>query len=113
MGEAQFSAMVLMAVLTITLTVLLPRKVSGDQMLNRSRWMMAGGTALMSIQFLLQYLLKLRMMGVTQAVMVNLLFLFPVPGCSHFLFSICSTKAKYVEASGGMVLSPGLLSSSY
>ena len=42
MGEAQYSAMVLMAVLTITLSVLLPRKVSGDQMLNRSRWMMAG-----------------------------------------------------------------------
>lgn len=84
MGEAQFSAMVLMAVLTITLSVLLPRKVSGDQMLNRSRWMMAGGTALMSIQFLLQYLLKLRMMGVTQAVMVNLLFFIP---CS-WLFTL-------------------------
>ncbi len=77
MREMQFSAMVLMTLLTVTLIVLLPRQVALNKVLNRSRWLMAAGTALMAIQFLLQYFLRLREMGVTQSVMINLLFFIP------------------------------------
>ena len=45
---------------------------------------MAAGTGLISLQFLLQYIIGFRQMGVTQAVMWNLLFFIP---CS-WLFSI-------------------------
>lgn len=84
MTEMQFSAMVLMSLLAVTLIVLLPRRVMTEPVLNRSRWLMVGGTALVAVQFLLQYTFGFRQMGVTQAVMVNLLFFVP---CSC-LFSL-------------------------
>lgn len=86
MGEMQFCAMVLMTLLTMTLIVLMPRKIYADKVLDRSRWLMTMGTALMAMQFLLQYLFDFRDMGVTQAVMVNLLFF--VPCSSLFTISI-------------------------
>ena len=77
MTEMQFSAMVLMSLLSVTLIVLLPRRVMTESVLNRSRWLMVGGTSLVAVQFLLQYTFGFRQMGVTQAVMVNLLFFVP------------------------------------
>lgn len=77
MEEMQFTAMVLMSMLTLTLVFLLPRRAEGDWSFVRSRWLMAGGTALLAIQFLLQYVFGFRKMGVTQAVMINLLFFIP------------------------------------
>lgn len=77
MEEMQFTAMTLMALLALTLAVLLPRRVTHDRVLNHSRWMMVGGTVLLAVQFLLQYTIGFRHMGVTQAVMVNLLFFVP------------------------------------
>ncbi len=82
--------MVLMSLLTVTLIVLLPRQVALNKVLNRSRWLMAGGTALMAIQFLLQYFLRLRELGVTQSVMVNLLFFIP---CAS-LFSLAISNLQ-------------------
>ncbi len=72
----QFAAVVLMSLLTLKL-LLLPRKVSANYIVNRSRWLMVGGTALLALQFLLQYILRLRAMGVTQAVMLNLTLFIP------------------------------------
>ena len=77
----QFTAVVLMAILTFKL-VLLPKKVELNAMANRARWLMAGSTFLLAVQFLIQYTLHLRQMGVTQAVMVNLFFFIP---CSWML----------------------------
>lgn len=73
----QFTAMVLMSMLTLTLVFLLPRRADGDWSFVRSRWLMAGGVALLAVQFLLQYVFGFREMGLTQAVMVNLLFFIP------------------------------------
>ncbi len=86
MGEMQFCAMVLMTLLTMTLIVLMPRKVYSDKVLDRSRWLLTIGTALMAIQFFLQYLFDFRDLGVTQAVMVNLVFF--IPCASLFTISI-------------------------
>ena len=83
MSEMQFTAMVLMTLITVTLIVFLPRRVL-DSVLNRSRWLMVGGTSLVAIQFMLQYIFGFRQMGVTQAVLVNLVFFIP---CS-WLFSM-------------------------
>ena len=84
MSEMQFTAMVLMTIITVTLIVFLPRRIMVDSVLNRSRWLMVGGTSLVATQFMLQYIFGFREMGVTQAVMVNLIFFIP---CS-WLFSM-------------------------
>jgi len=82
MEQMQFAMMLLMSLLTVTLVVLLPRQVAQQSVINRSRWLMAAGTALIAVQFFLQYSLRLRDLGVTQAVMVNMLFFIP---CSCML----------------------------
>ncbi len=84
MKEMQFFSMTIMALLTLTLLVLLPKKVKLDRVLNRSKWLLAAGTTLMSLQFMLQWTIGFREMGVTQAVVVNLLFFVP---CA-WLFSL-------------------------
>lgn len=73
----QFVAIVLMVLLTLKL-LMMPQRVSLNASMNKSRWLMAAGVALLGIQFLLQYTLQLRMMGVAQAVMLNLMFFVPV-----------------------------------
>jgi len=92
MEEMQFCAMVLMSLLTVTLIVLLPRQVATDQVLDRSRWLMAAGTLLMAVQFFLQYIYDFRDLGVTQAVMVNLVFF--VPCASFFTMSIINLQRQ-------------------
>ena len=82
MEQMQFSAVVLMTLLTLKLA-LLPASVTMYPALSKSRWLMACGTALLAIHFLLQYTLGLRAMGVTQSVMLNLAMFIP---CSY-LFS--------------------------
>ena len=75
--EIQFGGMLTMALLTLTLAFLLPIKTALGNVFSRARWLMAGATSLLFIQFLLQYTLHFRAMGVTQAVFVNLLFFVP------------------------------------
>jgi AraC-like DNA-binding protein len=72
----QFSAVLLMATLTLKL-ILQPKRVICSPTVNRSRWLLAGGTMLLGIQFLLQFLLGLRSQGVSAAVMLNLAFFIP------------------------------------
>lgn len=72
----QFSAVLLMATLTLKL-ILQPRRVICSPIVNRSRWLLAGGTTLLGIQFLLQLLLGLRAQGVYAAVMLNIAFFIP------------------------------------
>ena len=73
----QFTAIVVMLWLTLMLAFMLLRRTEVDHLLHRTRWMMAGGTCVLAIQFLLQYTLKLRDLGETQALMLNLLMFVP------------------------------------
>lgn len=73
----QFAGIVLTSSLTMMLAFMLPQWQIGSKAFSRSRWLMTAGTVLLPIQFLLQYTLHFRQMGVTQAVMVNLLFFIP------------------------------------
>lgn len=73
----QFAAITLTGFLTLMLVFMLPLRGEGGLVYNRSRWLMVAGTALLPVQFLLQYTLHFRQMGVEPAVMVNLLFFIP------------------------------------
>ena len=73
----QFTAVIVLTLLALKL-LLLPRKVALNVVVNRARWLMVVGIGLLDVQFLLQYIFRLRAMGVTQAVMVNLLLFIPV-----------------------------------
>lgn len=81
MKEMQFAAIVLMALLTLKL-LLLPSKAVVSPVIRRAWWLMTVGVALIGVQFVLQYTLGLRALGVTQAVMLNLVFFIP---CSWLL----------------------------
>lgn len=72
----QFSAVVLLTLLTLKL-LLLPKKVAVNAVMDVARWMMVIGILLLDVQFLLQFKLGLRAMGVTQAVLLNLVLFIP------------------------------------
>ena len=72
----QFTAIVVLTLLVLKL-VLLPRRVAVNDVVGKARWLMVTGIGLLDVQFLLQYTLGLRAMGVTQAVLVNLILFIP------------------------------------
>ena len=76
LGAMQFTAVVLMALLTFKLLV--PHKRSQETAVaTKARWLMATATATLALHFALQLTLGLRAMGVTQSVMLNLAMLIP------------------------------------
>ena len=76
-GEMQISGMLTMMVLTMMLVACVPRRSMIHAGFGRARWLMASGTTLIAVQFLLQHLFGFRQMGVTQAVLWNLLLFMP------------------------------------
>ena len=77
MKEMQFAAIVMMVMMCSALVLMLPERVKRDKVINRSRWLMVGALGLIGAQFVVQYTLELRTMGVTQAVLSNLAFFIP------------------------------------
>ena len=77
MKEMQFTAVVLMMLMALTLATLLPRRVVEDRVANRSRWLMAAGLTLIAMQFLIQYFSGLREANVSHAIIVNITFFIP------------------------------------
>ena len=106
MEEMQFAATVLMSILTLTLVFLLPKQATKNVVISYSRWLMAGGTALLTVQFFLQYFFHFRQMGVTQGVLVNLLFFIP----SSWLFSLSILWLQRQGRISWDLFLPGLLS---
>ncbi|MBR1411062.1 MAG: helix-turn-helix domain-containing protein [Prevotella sp.] len=76
LGMMQFTAVMLMTLLTMKLLLLRGRRIQSS-MAKQARWLMASGTALLALHFALQLKLGLRLMGVTQSVMLNLAMLIP------------------------------------
>lgn len=76
MELTQFSAVVVLTLLVLKL-MLLPRKVAVHPVVDTARWLMTTGIILLDVQFVLQYILGLRAMGVTQAVLLNLVLFIP------------------------------------
>ena len=78
MREIQFTAIILMSLLTLKL-LLLPSKAIVVPVMRRAWWLMTLSIALLDVHFLLQYIFRLREMGVTQAVMPNIAVSVTVP----------------------------------
>ena len=76
LGMMQFTAVVLMLLLTLKLLVLHDRYMK-DRAMKRSRWLMVVGSVTLALHFALQLKMGLRLMGVTQSVMLNLVMLIP------------------------------------
>ena len=72
----QFTAVVLMLLLTVKLLFLRERHIKSRQA-RQARRLMTGGTMLLALHFTLQLTMGLRLMGVTQSVMLNLAMLIP------------------------------------
>ena len=72
----QFTAMVLLLLLMMKFLLLHGRRSAG-KIATRSRWLLATGTLILALHFALQLALGLRLMGVTQAVMLNLAMFIP------------------------------------
>ena len=77
MKEMQFAAIVMMVMMCSALVLMMPERVRRDKVINRSRWLMVGALGLIGAQFVVQYTMELRAMGVTQAVLSNLAFFIP------------------------------------
>ena len=73
----QFAVIVMMVMMCSALVLLMPERVKRDKVINRSRWLMVGALGLIGAQFVVQYVMELRTMGVTQAVLANLAFFIP------------------------------------
>ena len=73
----QFAAIVMMVMMCSALVLMMPERVKCDKVINRSRWLMVGALGLIGAQFVVQYVMELRTMGVTQAVLANLTFFVP------------------------------------
>ena len=77
MSQMQFTGFLLMVLLTVKLMSLSVRSV-GREALNHARWLMAGCTGLLGLQFLAQMVLGLRTTGhVAQAVALNVACFIP------------------------------------
>ena len=76
MEQMQFTAIVLMVLLASKL-LMLPRMAVSNLAAYHSRMLMTVGVVLILVQFIVQYVFKLRAMGVTQAVMLNLFCFIP------------------------------------
>ena len=74
LGEMQISGMLTMLMLSVMLLACVPDRSIRRGSFARARWMMAAGTGLIAVQFLLQYIFGFRQMGVTQGVCCNLVF---------------------------------------
>ena len=104
-GEMQISGMLTMTVLSVMLVICAPGRSIRRISFAKARWMMAGGTGLIALQFLLQHMFGFRQMGVTQAVCCNLLFFTP----SSLL---CSMAVLYMQRQGKVSWKDWLIGSS-
>jgi AraC-like DNA-binding protein len=92
-GEMQFGGMLTMMMLSVMLMLCVPRRSTRRSSFGRARWMMGAGTGLIALQFLIQYIFGFRQMGVTQAVLINLLFFTPAS-------LLCGMAILYVQRQG-------------
>ncbi len=66
LGEMQISGMLTMLMLSVMLMACVPDRSIRRGSFARARWMIAAGTGLIAVQFLLQYIFGFREMGVPQ-----------------------------------------------
>ena len=89
--------MLTMLMLSVMLLACVPDRSIRRGSFARARWMMAAGTGLIAVQFLLQYIFGFRQMGVTQGVCCNLVFFTPAT-------LLCGMAILYVQRQGRVSL---------
>lgn len=100
-GEYQFSAMLLMALLTLTLAVVLMRREVNGADVKGSGWLLAGGTLLLSIHFYLQHALGFRDAGeLHKSVFLNLIFILPAAWLINMSMIFLLRKGKFACGNG-------------
>jgi len=77
MREFQFTIVFLMALMSLSLLVLMPKQVANHPIANRSRLLFAAAFILIGLQFLIQYIGDYRSHDITIAVMINFAFFIP------------------------------------
>ena len=92
-GEMQISGMLTMLVLSVMLVMCVPSRSTRQGSFAKARWIMAAGTGLIALQFLLQHAHGFRQMGITQGVLCNLLFFTPAT-------LLCGMSILYVQRQG-------------
>lgn len=95
LGEMQISGMLTMTILSVMLVACAPGRSIRRHSFAVARWMMAGGTGLIALQFLLQHAHGFRQMGITQGVLCNLLFFTPAS-------MLCGMAILYVQRQGSV-----------
>lgn len=91
MESVQFFAVLLMLMLTLTLVLPVPRRVIKDELLGRTRDLLAAGTTMICLHFLFQFIFQIReYYGMAPGVMTNLLFF--VPASWHFNLAILNLQ---------------------
>ena len=91
----QISGMLTMTILSVMLVMCAPGRSTRRNSFDRARWMMAAGTGLIALQFLLQHAHGFRQMGITQGVLCNLLFFTPAS-------MLCGMAILYVQRQGSV-----------
>ena len=76
-GEMQIGGVLTMTMLSAMLMLCVPHRSIRRNSFTHARWLMAAGTGLIAVQFMLQHIFGFRQMGVTQAVLCNLLLFTP------------------------------------
>ncbi len=104
-GEMQISGMLTMLVLSVMLVMCVPSRSTRQGSFAKARWIMAAGTGLIALQFLLQHTFGFREMGITQAVLCNLLFFTPAS-------LLCGMAILYVQRQGHISRKEWLICSS-
>ena len=92
-GEMQISGVLTMLMLSVMMMACVPHRSIHRNSFGKARWLMAIGTGLIALQFMLQHLFGFRQMGVTQAVFCNLLLFTPAS-------LLCSMSVLYVQRQG-------------
>ena len=92
-GEMQISGTLTMLMLSVMMILCVPRHSRHSGSFAKARWIMAAGTGLISLQFLLQYIIGFRQMGITQGVLLNLLLFMPAS-------MLCCMAILYVQLQG-------------
>ena len=92
-GEMQISGTLTMLMLSVMMILCVPRHSRHSGSFAKARWIMAVGTGLISLQFLLQYIIGFRQMGITQGVLLNLLLFMPAS-------MLCCMAILYVQLQG-------------
>lgn len=101
----QISGMLTMLVLSVMLVMCVPSRSTRQGSFAKARWIMAAGTGLIALQFLLQHTFGFREMGITQAVLCNLLFFTPAS-------LLCGMAILYVQRQGHISRKEWLICSS-